>query len=216
MTKVDWYRQTDWTDEIAAEFEQRLSRSRGQRSEYLRIQALTLVEQNKLSLAPAAIGLAKRQLELSGEGISAAQVWATIAKAYAKLGQRDDAVEAYRQSIRREAERPNVRGYHYIDFAWYAATSSAVELYQEVIAAIENNFRAQDLVFPATQFRYFGALALIADDSGNRGEAKRMAQNAIDASRAERGPFWRHQLLGLFAGRKDDVHTRLERLAETP
>src|SRR5205085_5435551 len=110
---MDWYRQTEWTQEIEDEFERRLTRSRGQRSEYLRIQAITLVEQNDPRLAPIAVGLAKRQLESSPNGIAAAQMWATIAKAHVPLGQRHDVVDAYRQSIRLEAVRPNVRANHY-------------------------------------------------------------------------------------------------------
>lgn len=215
MTKVDWFRQIEWTSEIEAEFEQRLSRSRGQRSEYLRVQALTLADQNVPSLAQVAINLARRQLELSATGIGAAQMWATIATAYVTLGQRNDALDAYRQSIRLEANRPNVRGGHYIDFAWYAATNSMVEIYQEVLAAIDNNMQERDLVFPATQFRYFGALALIADDSKDRDEARRLAQKAIGAAETKRGPFWRHPFLGLLKNRKDKVQLRLERLANS-
>jgi hypothetical protein len=73
----------------------------------------------------------------------------------------------------------------------------------------------QDLIFPATQYRYFGALALIADDTGKKDEARRMAQLAIDASDVDRGPFWRSPLLGLFSVRKDRIHVRLAGLAKT-
>lgn len=214
MTQLEWYRQTEWTREIEDEFERRLSRSRGQGPEYLRIQAITLADQHKPDLALAAINLAKRHLGLSEKGISSAQMWAIIAQANVILGRHDDAVNAFRHSILREFERPNVRGYHYVDFAWYVATNSVVELYPEVLAAIGTNMQKQDLVFPATQFRYFGALALIADDSGEQSDSQRMAQKAIDAADVNRGPFWRYPFLGLFSQRKDSVHSRLERLAK--
>ena len=210
---MDWYRQTAWTDAIADEFEQRLSRSRSKRDEYLRIQAFTLVEQDIPQLAQAGIGLAKRQLELSPAGMFAAQMWATIAKGYATLEQPDEVVEAYRQSIRCEAETPNVRGYHYVDFAWYATTHSAVALYPEVLAAIEQNVQKNDLIFPATQYRFFGALALMAADNGDASEAKRMAQNAITAADRESGPFGWRPLIGLLRGGHDPIRTRLKRLA---
>jgi hypothetical protein len=213
MTQSDWYRQTEWTSSVEKEFECRLARSRGQRSEYLRIQALTLAEQNVSELASVAINLAKRQLELSPEGISAAQMWATIAKASTQLDRHNDTVEAYRHSVRLEARRPNVRGYHYIDFAWYAATNSAVEIYPEVLAAIEEIMQEQDLVFPLIQYRFFGALALMAADSGDTSKAQRMALNAISAANKERGPFWRRPFLGLIKGNVDVLRSRLERLA---
>jgi hypothetical protein len=213
MPQLDWYRNTEWTSAIEGEFERRLARARGQRSEYLRIQAITLAKQGLPGLALPAIHLAKRQLDLSPAGIFAAQMWATIAKAYITLGQPSDVVDAYRQSVRLEAERPNVRGNHYIDFAWYVATNSAVELYPEVLATVERNMQEQDLVFPLTQYRLFGALALIAADSGDTDEARRMAKNAISAAKKERSPFWRNPLIGLVKGGTDVVRARLEQLA---
>ena len=211
---MDWYRQTAWTSEIADEFERRLARSRGQRSEYLRVQALTLADQNSPKLASIAINLAKRQLELSPVGISAAQMWAVIAKACITLGQQDDVVAAYRQAIRLEANRPNVRGYHYIDFAWYVALNSAVALYPEVLAAVEENLQERDLIFPANQYRFFGALALIAADSGNSAEANRMARSAISAAKSQQGPFWRRPFLGLLKDSSSDpIRVKLEKLA---
>jgi hypothetical protein len=213
MTRMDWYRQTAWTREIEDEFERRLSRSRGQRSEYLRVQAVTLADQDSPQLAQIAVNLAKRQLELFPFGISAAQMWGTIAKACITLGQPDDVVDAYRQAIRLEAGRPNVRGYHYIDFAWYVAANSAVALYPEVLAGIEANLQDQDLIFPANQYRFFGALALIAADSGDSVEASRMAKNAIIAAKSEQGPFWRQPFLGLLKGSSDPIRVKLEKLA---
>lgn len=210
---MDWYRHTAWTREIEDEFEHRLSRSRGQRSEYLRIQAVTLADQDIPRLAPIAIRLAKRQLELSPVGISAAQMWGTIAKACITLGQLDEAVDAYRQAIRLEAGRPNVRGYHYIDFAWHVATNAAVALYSEVLAAVEENLEERDMIFPANQYRFFGALALIAADSGDRVEATRMAKNAVSAAESKQGPFWRQPLLGLLKRSTDPIRIKLEKLA---
>lgn len=213
MACMDWYRQIAWTEQNESEFERRLSRSRGQRSEYLRIQAVTLADQDLPHLAPVAIKLAKRQLELSPAGISAAQMWATIAKGCITLGRFDEAVEAYRQAVRLEGARPNVRGYHYIDFAWYIATNSAVALYPEVLAAIDENLHEQDLIFPVNQYRFFGALALIAADSGDRAEASRMARNALTSVETKQGPFWRLPLLGLMQRRTDFIRTKLEKLA---
>lgn len=210
---MDWYRQTAWTSEIADEFERRLARSRGQRLEYLRIQAVILADQNSPELASVAITLARRQLELSPAGISAAQMWGTIAKASITLDQPDDVIAAYRQAIRLEADRPNVRGYHHIEFAWYVATNSAVALYPEVLAGVKANMQDQDLIFPVDQYRFFGALALIAADSGDSAEANRMAKNAISAAESQQGPFWRQPFLGLVKSSSDPIRVKLEKLA---
>jgi hypothetical protein len=140
-------------------------------------------------------------------------MWATIAKACITLRQHDDVVDAYRHVIRLDAGRPNVRGYHYIDFAWYVATNSAVALYPEVLAGAEDNLQEPDLIFPSNQYRFFGALALIAASSGDRAEARRMAKNAIRAEESKQGPFWRQPFLGLLKGSSDRVRVKLEKLA---
>ena len=58
MSRRDWFRNNIWNDEIAAEFEKRLKRSRPyNRSQYLRVQAYHLRESG---CEEAAIDLFKR------------------------------------------------------------------------------------------------------------------------------------------------------------
>src|SRR5437660_4560561 len=103
MTPQDWYRRTTWTSGDAGDFEAKLARARGSRSEYLRIQALTLVETDDPNLAVPALELAQRYLQKNPFGIDRAQIYTTIARA---LALRDDvagAVDAYRNAV--EAEK---------------------------------------------------------------------------------------------------------------
>lgn len=212
MSDSDWYRNSEWTPEVSAAFEARLSRSRGQRGEYLRIQALTLAEAKRPEYAAAAIGLARRQLELSPKSINAAQMHATIAQALETLGDLPSAISAYRSAVELEYQRPNVRGRHYIDFAWFVAVHELIENYKEALLALEMNKQDCDLVFPAEQYRYFGSLALISASLGDPEAAKRMAQNALESSAKEKGPFWRLPKLGLVKSDEDAAHSRLKRL----
>jgi len=212
MTEADWYRNTRWTTQIENQFEARLARSRGQRSEYLRIQALTLADTLRPEYAEPAIALAQRHLELDPTGISAAQMHAAIAKAFITLGRKEDAIDAFRSAVKCELARPNVRGYHYIDFAWFVATNCLSSHYEEAMTAMENIMQEQDLVFPANQYRYFGALALISAETGNMKNARQMAQNALSAAAKERGPFWRFPGIGLVGQSKDTTRAKLERL----
>ena len=213
MTTPDWYRCTEWTPEAAAAFEQRLSRARGQRGEYLRVQALALADTHRPEYAAAAIDLAKRHLALEPKGISAAQMHATIARASETLGDVSSVVEAYRSAVELEFQRPNVRGYHYIDFAWFVAIHDLSACYEDALKAIEQNKRDQDLVFPSNQYRYFASLALISAGLGDNENARRMAKNALAAVTTEKGPFWRFPLLGLVKNEADAARARLQRLA---
>jgi hypothetical protein len=213
MADLDWYRQESWNQEAASNFEMRLSRARGQRGEYLRIQALTLVDTSRAENASPAIELAKRHLEHAPEGISAAQMHAVIARAYVTLNDVDAAIVAYRDAVRLEHSRPNVRGYYYLEFSWFIATNSISSLYDEALDAIENNKAEQDLIFPANQYRYFASLALIAAESDDMSTARRMATNALKATSVEAGPFWRLPALGIVKSKKDFHRQRLEQLA---
>jgi Tfp pilus assembly protein PilF len=212
MSDSDWYRNSEWTHEVSAAFEKRLSRTRGQRGEYLRIQALTLADTLKPEYATSAIGLARRHLELSPKGISAAQMHAKIARAFETLGEVSSAVDAYRSAVELEYQRPNVRGRHYIDFAWFVAVHELIANYDEALLAIEKNMQDSDLVFPVEQYRYFASLALISASLGDGSTAKRMAKNALESAAKEKGPFWRFPQLGLVKDETDAIRTRLKRL----
>lgn len=213
MSASDWYRNIEWTPAIAEVFEKRLSRSRGQRGEYLRIQALALAESKKPEYAAVAISLARRHLELEPQGISAAQMHAAIARAFETLGEISSAIDAYRSAVKLEHQRPNIRGYHYIDFAWFVAVNELAANCEEALAAIDQNKQDQDLIFPVNQYRYFGSLALISAILGDRETAKRMAGNALESAAKEKGPFWRFPLLGLVKSERDAVRARLNQLA---
>lgn len=212
MPDSDWYRNSEWTPEVSEAFEKRLSRARGQRGEYLRIQALTLADTLKPEYAATAIALARRHLELDPKGIFAAQIHATIARALESLGEISAAVDAYRSAVEFEHQRPNVRGYHYIDFAWFVAIHELVAHYEDAMTAMEQNKQDQDLVLPSNQYRYFASLALISSDLGDRETAERMAKNALESAAKDKGPFWRLPRLGLVNGEKDAARARLKQL----
>lgn len=213
MSDSDWFRQTQWTSAISSDFEARLARSRSQHSEYLRIQAFTLAETRDTANAAPAIQLATRYLERNESGLFAAQMHAAMALAYTTLGNMAEAVESYRRSVAMENIQRNVRGLHYIDFAWFAATHQLSQHYEEVLQAMKQNLIEGDLMFPATQYRYFGALAMISSDMGDKQNAKRMAANALAAAMHEKGPIRRYPLLGLVLGHQDKIRARLEHIA---
>lgn len=211
MSGGDWFRREQWTPTIAAEFERRLSRARRRRGEYLAIQALTLAATEKPEVALPAVELARRQLQLDADGIRAAQMHATIARAFTTTGDLDAATDAYRQAVERERSRPNVRGYHYLDYAWFAATRGLSDLYDEVLEAMQRNRSDRDLLFPLNRFRYFGALAMISAHHGDAEHARQMARNALAAAAATVGPSG--QALGLVPASASVEHERLSALA---
>ena len=213
MADDDWYRRTTWTPEFEREFEDRLSRSRGQRGEYLRIQAWTLASSGDPGSARHAITLAQRYLEENHRALFTAQAHHVVALASTLLGDNDAAIAAYRRAVASHRATPNAHGLEYVDFAWFAATQRRKDLYAEVTDAMRRDFVEGDLLFPATQYKYFGALAMISSDFGDAGYAGEMARRALAAAASTHSGLSRHPTAGLVRGGHDEVRKRLERLA---
>jgi hypothetical protein len=213
MTTQDWFRRTTWSPADADDFGTRLSRARGQRSEYLRIQAITLAGTGNPAVSDPAVQLANQYLREKPKGINRAQVYTTIARALELKGDCSGVLDAYRSAIEEETLRPNVRCLAYVDFAWFVSTRDVREAYDEVMAVMETSLQEEDLVFPMTQYKYFGALALISSALGDTEHASRMARNALGAASKKEGPFPRHRAVGVVAVIDHAIARKIERLA---
>ena len=212
MKTQEWFRRQTWSATDEAEFETKLARARGQRSQYLHIQALTLAETEDPALADPAIALANRQLQEDPEGVFRTQVLCTIARASASTADVAGAVDAYRRAAKAE-EEGGVRCCAYLQFAWFAVNRNLTELYKEVLSIMDSSMKDSDLVFPAAQYKYFGALALISEELGDSENAGRMARNALEAAVKRRSPFDRHPSVGLVENTDTAIHREIERLA---
>jgi len=211
MKNEDWFRRKTWSAADEAEFETKLARARGQRAQYLHIQALTLTETENPALADPAIALANRQLQEDPESIFRAQVLCTIARASASKGDVPGAVAAYRRAVKAEQGR-GVRCCAYLQLAWFAVNHELTELYEEVLGIMHSSMNDTDLVFPAAQYKYFGALALISEALGDSANATRMAGKALEAATKQRSVFDRHPSVGLVENTDTAVHREIERL----
>jgi tetratricopeptide (TPR) repeat protein len=212
MSSEDWYRRETWTAEDEQRFETKLSRSHGQRSEYLRIEAWTLARSSEPAVARPAIRLAARYLHENPEGIFRAGVFLTIAAASATLGDYDAALKAHREALEAERRRPNVHELAHLHLAWFVATHNLDAVFDEVLTVLDATLEDDDLVLPFWRYRYFAAVAVISSARGNATRAAEMARQAIQAAEVERGPFWRHPTLGV-ACVDDTLSRRLAELA---
>lgn len=212
MTTQEWFRRRTWSAADEAEFERKLARARSQRSQYLHIQALTLAETADPALAEPAIVLANRLLQEDPGSIFRAEVLCTIARASAIKGDIAGTVDAYRHAVEAEGER-GVRCCAYLQLEWFVVDRELTELYDEVLRLMDSSMRDGDLVFPAAQYKYFGALALISEALGDAENAARMARKALDAAMKQRSPFDRHPQVGLVGNTSTAVHRRIERLS---
>ena len=108
MSDGDWYRNTDWDDEIAARFESRIARSRTQKAQYLLIQGTLLIASQPAVAAP----LFERSIALNDE-FHLARALNGLAMARMALGEIDACLAAYEAAIDTELRLPGCEPVHW-------------------------------------------------------------------------------------------------------
>jgi len=99
----DWYRNSEWSPQIAADFEARLARARGQRTQYLSLQGQALIAHHP--------DIAETLLEravASSDAFETVRALAFLAQARLAVGKVDGALAAYEEALERQIEHPNV------------------------------------------------------------------------------------------------------------
>jgi tetratricopeptide (TPR) repeat protein len=214
QTSHEWYRRTAWTPADERDFFVRLGRAR-KKTEYLLQQAQVLLKTVVHEHTSAALRLLDLLLAEYPDAFYLSNAHLARAEALVMLDRLPEAIDAFRSALEARRELPNVINYAYLEFGWTVARLRRHEHYDEVLAALREFDSAADLTFPVNAYRYFGALAMIADDHQSPGEAHRWAARAIEAASVEKGPFSRHPEFGTLDLAEVDVeaHRRLCQLA---
>ena len=110
---ADWYRKTEWSEVIAAEFETRLARSRTQKAQYLSLQGQALIATNPR----VAVGLLERAVALNDE-FETTRAAGYLAQARLALGEIDGALAAYEFALGAQLRQPNIVGGAAADYAF--------------------------------------------------------------------------------------------------
>jgi hypothetical protein len=106
----DWFRSSRWDEDIAAEFERRLARSRGQRNQYLRLQGLHLCAQPDPGFREVGRRLLRRAIDEAPslrDGHAARQL---LIQSLADEGELDLALKEHRVARAAVAGAENVHG----------------------------------------------------------------------------------------------------------
>jgi hypothetical protein len=139
-------------------------------------------------------------------------VYLTIASANVTKGDIPSALQAHRNAIDSESHLSGIRCRAYLEFAWFVTTHDLTDSFQEALTVMES-MQDVDLIFPITQYKYFGSLALISHAFGDREHARQMANNALEAAQKVAGPFSRHKNVGIVKGIDESIQRRIWKLA---
>jgi len=200
--KRDWFRNTTWNEAVEQSFDEKLRLAK-KKEQYLRIQASLLAR----SHPNVALMLLGRYFELHDD-FGHAQAHADRARALIGLGRVNDAIASYEAALASEVEFPQLRTQTYLDLPYLIATCGIREQYDRALQVLQSH--EARLTFPADDFRWHAARALIAADSQEPGVARTHAEAALDAANREDSGFRYHPSVGLVTEQYDDVILRLK------
>jgi tetratricopeptide (TPR) repeat protein len=215
MGRHDWYRRSTWTADDQREFRERLVRSRSNfhKSQYLRIQALSLARAAPPWLTAALELLEEFLRDYPEQTTQLAEVHAQRGACYVELGLHGEAITAFRESLAVERQFPNVKSDAYLEYAELVLALERRDLYEDALTELLE--RTSGEPFPVQRYRSGAATAFLCDALGRHGDAKAAATRAIAAAGETESPFPYHRQLGVVKDTNGDVQARLWRLAGT-
>jgi tetratricopeptide (TPR) repeat protein len=208
----EWYRRKTWTLEDREEFFTRLRRSRGafHKAQYARIQAYELLTTRTRDAYVAALELLDLILTEWRDDAQLASVYHHRAECFIGLGDRQSALDAFRQVFQTQRVCRGELTAAHLDFGWLVVTAPIPELYDEALAVLDE-FGHE--IFPVQRYRASAIRALIFDSRGQREQAKIYAHAALQEAEATHSGFRYHARLGLVDSPDERIHNRLKTIA---
>lgn len=175
------------------------------KEQYLRIQASYLSKKEPV----VALFLLDKYFELEDD-FDHAQAYCDKAEALISLGEVDEALESYKQALKRESEFPKLLTEAYIHFSLSVANFRASKYYVEANEILEKN-QGRSL-FPVDVFRWHAAKAILELENGNKEEAAKHAGLALDAAEIKKSGFRFHQKTGLVGKKYESLVKQLRKI----
>ena len=194
----EWYRDPRWNETVAEEFERRLARARlDNRPQYLRIKALTLLENGGEEERVAARGLLRRVIDDYDDPLNDFDFLIareTLAELDAADGAFDAAEAQYRAALQLSDES-NVRGDAPLALAELLIRRGDEARLTEAETLLDG-LRVEDLTFKVQRFRHAVCRARLAEARGSAEEAAGYAAEALREASSTTPDFPRHPDVG--------------------
>ena len=207
MGRHDWYRNEEWNEEIAEAFFAKLKRARD-KNQYLRIQASYL----KMSYPEVALDLLDKYFQLDGDFFDSATAHTQRAEILLSKGDIEGAIIAYDNALKQEAANENFRSEAAVMLPMLIAEHNLVKYFQKGIKILEANTEFPP--FPLNYFRWHAAMAIFKNALGEKNEASKHAELALEAAQKEKSDFRYHQSLGLVGKNYEPVIERLRSICK--
>lgn len=197
----DWFRRKTWTNTDEEEFFAKLKRARNDgRAQYLKIQAIELVETRKDELLDVAEVLLNKVLaEYPEDRSQKSSVLQTLGDIYKLRGNYEKALGYYGQSLDFEKIFPRVITSSYLDFSELVVKTANRSLYETTEALLET--KLEDQFFPVVKYKMYSILSIINHENGNLEKAKHYSDLAEKNANAETSGLRYHKFLGVVTER---------------
>ena len=216
MSNQEWFRKITWADSDREDYFAHLKRSRkSSRDQYLKIQAYYLYETNRLKEISAALELTNLALREDPKRIFLAELLEQKAKCLNKLGDVKEAEENFLLALQAMREVQNVKPNVPFSFGTFVIEHRISRLYKEVLLILDEFIDSKHgIVFPITEYYFYGIKAIILNREGYFKESTPFAQQAITASHKQHSGLSRHPKVGLVNKMADVFYNELISIAQ--
>jgi len=194
---VDWYRRKSWTKTDEQEFFAKLARARKDgRAQYLKIQAIELVETEDKTLLKVAETLLNKMLtEYPDDGFQKGSALHTLGDIYKLNDNLELAIDFYKQALDFETNYPNVITHAYLDYSELVIKTGKENLFGELEKLLLDRY--SELRFPIEKYKVNSILSIINANKDGREQAEKYADIAEQFATAETSGLKYHKYLGI-------------------
>ena len=170
----DWYRNTEWNEEIETDFFTRLGRARSQRDQYIVLQALTIAE----SHPKVALRLVDLYFDTRTDNFDDGRARLAASRARFADGGYEKALDEYQETLAGRGDDASLYVSSPIEFAFLAARYRSAKHY---VAALDHlsNLPPPESHLSEPVFRFHAARALLLQETGRDPANARMDANVV-------------------------------------
>jgi len=194
---ADWYRQKSWSKAEEEYFFTKLGRARKDgRAQYLKIQAIELVETKNEKLLDAAESLISKLFsEYPDDRFNRPGALVTLGNIYQLRNDDNKAIDYYKQAINFEIIYPQVQTQAYIYFSELVIKQRKVNLYDTVEKILLE--KIPGVLFPIEKYKGYSILSIINNYKHNTELAAHFEALAEQNANKETSGLRYHKYLGI-------------------
>jgi len=199
---ADWYRRKTWTKIDEEEFFAKLGRARKDgRAQYLKIQAIELVDSKDQKLLKVAEMLLNKMLtEYPDDNFNKGSALHTLGNIYKEREENTVAIDYYKKALDFEIVYPNVKTQAYLNYSELIIKTNETSKFGEVEDILIE--RQPKLLFPLEKYIVNSILSIINKHNGKTERAFFYAELAEQNANTETSDLRYHKKLGLVNKRK--------------